>query len=59
MKKRQTIPQTASGTRPDDEEPIGIVISSGERREPEPRFAAYVWGPVPCAEIAGDAVAVA
>ncbi len=30
-----------------DEEPIGIVISSGSRAEAEPRFAAYVWGPVP------------
>ena len=30
-----------------DEEPIGIVISSGSRAEAEPRFRAYVWGPVP------------
>lgn len=30
-----------------DEEPIGIVISSGSRSESEPRFSAYVWGPVP------------
>ncbi len=30
-----------------DEEPIGIIISSGSRAEAEPRFSAYVWGPVP------------
>lgn len=30
-----------------DEEPIGIIISSGSRAEAEPRFRAYVWGPVP------------
>jgi hypothetical protein len=59
MKKSQNIPQAASSAQPHDDEPIGIVISSGERREPEPRFAAYVWGPVPCTEIADDAVAVA
>jgi hypothetical protein len=28
-------------------EPIGIVISSGDRTEPTPRFSAYIWGPVP------------
>ena len=30
-----------------DEEPIGIIISSGNRTEAQPRFSAYVWGPVP------------
>lgn len=30
-----------------NEEPIGIIISSGSRAEAEPRFSAYVWGPVP------------
>jgi hypothetical protein len=29
------------------QEPIGIVISSGSRSEATPRFWAYVWGPVP------------
>lgn len=39
MKKtRQTVAQT---------EPVGIVISSGDRREPVPTFSAYVWGPAP------------
>lgn len=28
-------------------EPLGIVISRGTRTEATPRFAAYVWGPVP------------
>jgi hypothetical protein len=29
------------------QEPIGIIISSGSRSEATPRFWAYVWGPVP------------
>ncbi|PHX96933.1 MAG: hypothetical protein CK531_06115 [Gemmatimonadetes bacterium] len=33
------------------DEPVGIVISSGTRREDSPRFAAYVWGPVPESEL--------
>ena len=40
-------------------EPIGIVISRGSRTEDAPRFAAYVWGPVPGADVAGELVAVA
>ena len=40
-------------------EPIGIVISSGTRVENQPRFAAYVWGPVPDGDIAEECVAVA
>ena len=32
-------------------EPIGIVISNGSRRDDAPRFTAYVWGPVPEAEV--------
>lgn len=28
-------------------EPIGIVISRGERAEPVPVVLAYVWGPAP------------
>jgi hypothetical protein len=31
----------------DQQEPVGIVISSGSRVEVPPRFTAYVWGPVP------------
>jgi hypothetical protein len=40
-------------------EPMGIVISRGSRAEDVPRFAAYVWGPVPEAELADELVAVA
>lgn len=28
---------------PADEEPVGIVISIGKRREHSPRFLAYIW----------------
>jgi len=40
-------------------EPVGIVISRGSRVEDPPRFSAYVWGPVPAAELesAGEMVA--
>ncbi len=29
------------------EEPIGIVISSGDRSEVRSVFSAYIWGPAP------------
>lgn len=32
-------------------EPLGIIISRGDNSEPEPRFAAFVWGPVPDVEV--------
>jgi hypothetical protein len=28
-------------------EPLGIIISRGDKTEPIPVFAAYIWGPVP------------
>ena len=28
-------------------EPLGIIISRGDRTEPTPLFSAYIWGPVP------------
>ncbi|HEX9085323.1 MAG TPA: hypothetical protein VF836_11340 [Gemmatimonadaceae bacterium] len=28
-------------------EPLGIIISRGDRTEPTPIFSAYIWGPVP------------
>lgn len=28
-------------------EPVGIIISRGDRTEPTPVFSAYIWGPVP------------
>lgn len=34
-----------------EQEPVGIVISRGSRAEDPPRFLAYVWGPVPEAEL--------
>ena len=40
-------------------EPVGIIISSGPRGEDTPRFAAYVWGPVPEAELDAELTAVA
>lgn len=33
--------------KPEALEPIGIVISRGERSEPIPVVLAYVWGPAP------------
>ena len=31
----------------DSEEPIGIIISRGDRKETPPIFSAYIWGPAP------------
>jgi len=28
-------------------EPMGIIISRGDKTEPTPVFSAYIWGPVP------------
>lgn len=28
-------------------EPLGIIISRGDKSEPTPVFSAYIWGPVP------------
>ena len=28
-------------------EPLGIVISGGDKTQPVPVFSAYIWGPVP------------
>ena len=32
---------------PESEEPIGIIISRGDRTEQKPIFSAYIWGPAP------------
>lgn len=32
---------------PEKEEPIGIIISRGDRTEARPIFSAYIWGPAP------------
>ena len=58
MKKRTAAPASAD-TNPESNEPMGIVISSGSRGDGAPRFAAYVWGPVPDAEQIDELVAVA
>jgi hypothetical protein len=29
------------------DEPLGIIISRGDRKETKPVFWAYVWGPAP------------
>ena len=39
---------------PQDDEPIGIVISRGWDPETTPRFSAYVWAPFPDDEIESD-----
>ena len=31
----------------DQDEPIGIIISRGDRTEQRPIFSAYIWGPAP------------
>ncbi len=32
---------------PESDEPIGIIISRGDRTEQRPIFSAYVWAPAP------------
>ena len=34
-------------TELDSSEPLGIIISRGDKTEPIPVFSAYIWGPVP------------
>jgi hypothetical protein len=31
----------------ESDEPIGIIISRGDRKEARPIFSAYIWGPAP------------
>jgi hypothetical protein len=31
----------------ESQEPIGIIISRGDRAEQRPIFSAYIWGPAP------------
>lgn len=42
--KKKPLEQTSAA------EPVGIVISQGNRTEEPPRFLAYVWGPAPEAD---------
>ena len=39
MKKAREITET--------QEPLGIIISRGDRLEQPPIFSAYIWGPAP------------
>jgi len=32
---------------PEPQEPLGIIISRGERGDQPPVFSAYIWGPAP------------
>ena len=36
-----------SRENPESQEPIGIIISRGDRTEQRPIFSAYIWGPAP------------
>lgn len=56
---KRTMRSKSKGDTIDAKDPIGIVISNGSRTEDAPRFAAYVWGPVPEAELDEALVAVA
>jgi hypothetical protein len=38
--KKQPTPKVSS-------EPLGIIISQGDKREPTPVFSAYIWAPAP------------
>ena len=40
-----------------EEEPVGIVISSGSRAEKTPKVTSYVWGPAPEMDPSGEMVA--
>ena len=36
-----------SERKDEPQDPVGIVIARGRTDDPPPRFAAFVWGPVP------------
>lgn len=40
-----TMKKVREATQP--EEPLGIIISRGDRTERPPIFSAYIWGPAP------------
>ena len=40
-----------SERKDEPQDPVGIVIARGRTDDPPPRFAAFVWGPVPEAEL--------
>jgi hypothetical protein len=45
----QIVPHTMKKAKPiiESEEPIGIIISRGDRAEQRPVVHAFVWGPAP------------
>lgn len=50
--ERRSTNQTESKMKKDrkeivSSEPLGIIISRGDKTEPTPIFSAYIWGPVP------------
>lgn len=59
MRKRNEANDRNNANGAEQAEAIGIVISNGARHEDAPRFAAYVWGPVPESELGEELVAVA
>ena len=57
-RRRREVLMTKVRSAEKEEEPMGIVISSGSRAEKAPRLVAYVWGPAPAeAEASGSMVA--
>jgi hypothetical protein len=51
-KEQRSIIQTERNMKKDrketvSSEPLGIIISRGDKTEPTPVFSAYIWGPVP------------
>lgn len=43
----EAVVQPAAATTTMDAEPVGIVISRGDREQPVPAFWAYVWSAAP------------
>lgn len=46
-RSQKAVVQPAAATTTMDAEPVGIVISRGDREQPVPAFWAYVWGAAP------------
>lgn len=49
LRQPKIVPYTMKKVKPivETEEPIGIIISRGDRAEARPVFSAYIWGPAP------------
>ena len=46
-KTERSMKKDRKETELDSSEPLGIIISRGDKTEPTPVFSAYIWGPVP------------